>query len=103
MKIDVRGPPILLFIAIILKHFLLLLFLTLLLVLFRSFFLILILLHLLILTINLRDLSLESHEQATSSSTVLVGGNDTRISELLEEGCSLVLLLVQRELPIPNI
>jgi hypothetical protein len=106
MKIDVRGPLIILFIAVILKHFFLLLFLALQLALFRSFLFLLLLLHLLILTIDLRDLSLESHEQASpSSSSVLVGGGgDTpRISELLEEGCSLVLLLVQCQLPIPHI
>lgn len=99
MKIDVRGHPILLFIAVILKHFFLLL--TLQLALIRS--LLFLLLHLLNLAIDLRYLSLESHEQATPSSVLVGGGGGTRISELLEEGCSLVLLLVQCQLPIPHI
>jgi hypothetical protein len=95
VKIDVRG----LFIAVILKHLLLLLALQLALI--RS--LLFLLLHLLNLAIDLRDLSLESHEQATPSSVLVGGGGDARISELLEEGCSLVLLLVQCQLPIPHI
>jgi hypothetical protein len=55
------------------------------------------------LAIDLRYLSLESHEQATPSYVLVGGGGGTRISELLEEGCSLVLLLVQCQLPIPHI
>lgn len=105
MKIDVRGHPIIPFIAVILKHLLLFL-LTLQLALTRPLLFLLILLHLLHLTIDLRDLSLESHEQAASpSSSILVGGGGTtpRISELLEGGCRFVLLLAQCQLPIPNI
>jgi hypothetical protein len=49
--------------------------------------------------IDLRDLSVDSQEQAAT----VLGGGGTLIRELLREGCGLVLLLVQCKLPIPHI
>ena len=101
MEFNFRGPPIILFIAVILKH-LLLLFLTLLVILSRP--ILFLLLHLLNLTIDFRDLRVESHEQPALSPILVGGGATTPIVELLKEGGggSLVLLLVQSHLPIPH-